>query len=124
MGEERNGRQPIIHIAYMDGLAKRPGHDANDGVATTRLIVFRPICTLSSVDRALASGARGHRFESCRVRHVSDGVARLEPPWWSSPAKTVDMLWTKLKRPERQVVTLKISGFESRRSPHSTVTGL
>ena len=31
--------------------------------------------TRSSVDRALPSGGRGHRFESCRVRQEIKGLA-------------------------------------------------
>ena len=29
---------------------------------------------VAQLDRALASGAKGHRFESCRARHKNQGV--------------------------------------------------
>lgn len=36
--------------------------------------IHRLYVPVAQLDRALASGAKGHRFESCRARHKNQGV--------------------------------------------------
>ena len=70
------GTQPSAHCGQPGPLVKRLRHRPFTAVTRVRVPYGSPIWRLSSAGRALASHARGHRFEFCSLHQKNRTLMR------------------------------------------------